>query len=341
MGSEGSGITGGEKLGRRDFLKLAGGAAGWVASAGLLASCGEGTTGASKDEQKPERQGEVGSEAGRGRLLARPVAPPDKSLPAGLQPLGLGGASERDGLIYVPPSYDASRPAPLALMLHGAGGDARGGISPFLGFAGEAGLVLLAPESREETWDVLVGGYGPDAEFIDRALERTFARLAVDARALGIAGFSDGASYALSLGLTNGDLFGHVVAFSPGFSAPEERRGEPPVFVSHGTGDEVLPIERTSRRIVPRLERMGYEVRDREFDGPHSVPEPIAREALEWFIAWHDRSGGTLGAVVPPHGPPPGAHLPDPLGPGQVVEPACFAPGSVSNRRGLTWSRAG
>ena len=284
MRSEGSRVEGSEKLGRGDFLKLAGGAAAWVASAGLLASCGEGTPGTSEAEQKPERQGEIGGEASRGRLLARPNATPgDETVRTGLHPLGLG--TGRDGLVYVPPSYDASRPAPLALMLHGAGGDARGGISPFLPFADEAGLVLLAPESREETWDVLVGGYGPDAEFIDRALEWTFGRLAVDARALGIGGFSDGASYALSLGLTNGDLFTHAIAFSPGFSAPAERRGEPPVFVSHGTGDEVLPIERTSREIVPRLERMGYEVLYREFDGPHTVPKPVAREALKWFVA--------------------------------------------------------
>jgi phospholipase/carboxylesterase len=64
-------------------------------------------------------------------------------------------------------------------------------------------------------------------------------------------GFSDGASYALSLGLTNGDLFRHVIAFSPGFMAPAARRGEPPVFVSHITRDGVLPIGVTSHRIVP------------------------------------------------------------------------------------------
>jgi predicted esterase len=174
-------------------------------------------------------------------------------------------------------------------MLHGAGGDAQGGISPFFDLAEETGLVLLAPESRGRTWDVLVGGYGPDVEFIDRALERTFDRLTVDPSSLAVAGFSDGASYALSIGLTNGDLFTHVLAFSPGFAEPATRRGEPPVFVSHGTCDEVLPIDRTSRRIVPRLEREGYEVLYREFDGPHTVPKPIAREALDWFSI--DRRG--------------------------------------------------
>jgi phospholipase/carboxylesterase len=218
----------------------------------------------------------------RGRLLARPA--PDLSHRAagnGLRRLGLG--SGRDGLLYVPPGHDATRETPLALTLHGAGGDARSGLSHLIGLADEFGLVLLAPESRGRTWDVLVGGYGPDVGFIDRALGQTFDRLAVDAGRLAITGFSDGASYALSLGLTNGDLLTHAIAFSPGFAAPADRRGRPPVFVSHGMRDRVLPIERCSRRIVPQLEREGYEVRYREFDGPHTVPETVAREALEWF----------------------------------------------------------
>jgi predicted esterase len=92
-----------------------------------------------------------------------------------------------------------------------------------MSLADEAGLVLLAPESRGTTWDVLRGGYGPDVAFIDRALEQTFGRYAVDPRRLAVGGFSDGASYALSLGITNGDLFGHVLAFSPGFMAPGGR----------------------------------------------------------------------------------------------------------------------
>ena len=263
----------GGSMGRRNFLKLAAGAAAGIASAGLLSACQVGNA-----------DGGAAGETQEGRLLARPAPlPPGATAPTGLQRLGLD--PERDGLLYVPPSYDAARPAPLALMLHGAGGDARGGLSPFLGLAEGAGLVLLAPESRGNTWDVLVGGYGPDVRFIDRALELAFGRLAVDEGRLAVAGFSDGASYGLSLGLTNGDLFGRVIAFSPGFSAPAAQRGEPRVFVSHGTRDRVLPIERTSRRIVAQLEQEGYEVRYREFDGPHTVPEDIAREALGWWLA--------------------------------------------------------
>ena len=226
-------------------------------------------------------QREVENSSGRGRLRARPGPPPNAAVSTGLRPLGLG--STRDGLLYVPAGYGEQEKAPLALTLHGAGGNARSGISHFLHLADTAGVVLLAPESRGRTWDVLVGGYGPDVEFIDRAMEWAFDRLALDTRRLAITGFSDGASYGLSLGLTNGDLLTHLIAFSPGFMAPASRRGKPPVFVSHGTHDRVLPIERCSRRIVPQLDHAGYQVRYREFDGPHTVPESIAREALRWF----------------------------------------------------------
>ena len=267
---------GGGMINRCDFLKLTVGAAG-VVSSGLLAACG------AVGERHEGRQ-EVGSTSGRGRLLVRPgPSPSGSTVSTGLRPLGLGSA--RDGLLYVPAGYGKLEKPPLALTLHGAGGNARSGISHFLDLADEAGVVLLAPESRGRTWDVLVGGYGPDVGFIDRVLEWALDRLALDYRRLAITGFSDGASYALSLGLTNGDLFTHLIAFSPGFMAPAQRRSKPPIFVSHGTRDEVLPIERCSRRIVPQLDREGYKVRYREFDGPHTVPQSIVRESLGWFTS--------------------------------------------------------
>jgi phospholipase/carboxylesterase len=103
-----------------------------------------------------------------------------------------------------------------------------------------------------------------------------------------VGGYSDGASYALSLGIANGDLFTHVLAFSPGFMAPTGQVGAPRIFVSHGTRDGWLPIERCSRRIVPQLERAGYDVTYREFEGGHVVPPEIGREAADWLVAGGD-----------------------------------------------------
>jgi phospholipase/carboxylesterase len=228
------------------------------------------------------RQEVRSKDAREGILRARPTAVRHEAS-VGRQALQLGGA--RDGLLYVPSAYRSDRPAPLALLLHGAGGHASHGLALLQPYADASGLLLLAPESRRQTWDVILDAYGPDVTFIDRALGYTFQRYAVDPARVAVGGFSDGASYALSLGLTNGDLFTHVIAFSPGFMAPTRRQGSPRLFISHGTGDQVLPVEPCSRRLVPPLRRDGYAVRYREFDGPHTVPPAIAREAVEWFTS--------------------------------------------------------
>ncbi len=220
--------------------------------------------------------------AAAGVLLARPAAQAQASeVRPGVQPLGL--FRERDTLLYVPARYTPDQPASLVVLLHGAGGVAEHGLSLLQGLADDANLLLLAPASRRQTWDVIRGGYGADVTGINQAMEQVFSRYAVDASRLGIGGFSDGASYALSLGLTNGDLFTHILAFSPGFMAPARQEGKPNIYISHGTGDTVLPIDACSRKIVPRLERAGYAVRYHEFDGPHTVPPEITREALGWF----------------------------------------------------------
>ena len=218
---------------------------------------------------------------GRLVLQARPGQPPEASPSLGLQRLGVGDG--RDGLLFVPAGYRPERPAPLVVMLHGAGGDAGGALAPFVDRADDAGLVLVAPESRGRTWDILEGDYGADVAFIGRAVDHVLRRCAVDLGRMAVEGFSDGASYALGLGTANGDLFGHVVAFSPGFLPFGRRVGRPRVFVSHGVVDRVLPIDRCSRRIVPQLRRDDYDVRYEEVPEGHVVPPAIAAEAVAWL----------------------------------------------------------
>ena len=240
-----------------------------VAGAGLLLGC-----------SAPRGSDQDGGGPGEGGVLtARPGPPsPGPLVTPGTHPLGVAAA--RDVLLHVPRTLPPGGPSPVVLSLHGAGGDAEGGLALLRPLAEERGLLVVAPASRGSTWDAVRGGYGADAELVDRALATVFAAFAVDRVA--VAGFSDGASYALGLGLANGDLFSDVLAFSPGFVPPgAPRRGRPRIFVSHGDADGVLPIERTSRRIVPALRDDGYDVTYREFSGPHTVPPEIAREAVE------------------------------------------------------------
>ena len=223
--------------------------------------------------------------ASSGRLQARSAAAPRIPPPSpGLHKLGLEEA--RDGLLYVPERPDPTRPMPLVLMLHGAGGRADHVIPMLQGIADQRGILLLAPESRaRDTWDVIRGNYGPDVLFIDRALGYVFERFSIDPRRVAIGGFSDGASYALSVGLTNGELFRHILAFSPGFAAPTQTTGKPRIFISHGDKDEVLPVERCGRRLARELSRSGYDVDYREFAGGHVVPPDLVDAATNRLLA--------------------------------------------------------
>lgn len=215
------------------------------------------------------------------RLTARPHRP---SRPAEVGESRFGTNLARGGFLYVPSSYTASVPAPLIVALHGSGGRAATWSS--LQEACDArGIVLLAPDSRGRTWDRVNGDFGPDVGFIDSALRYTFDRCVIDSGHIALAGFSDGASYALSLGPSNGDLFTHLIAWSPGFSDPTEPIvGLPEVFVSHGTVDPVLPISGSRNGIVPMFEMDGYDIEYAEFDGRHEVPPEITTRALDWFL---------------------------------------------------------
>jgi phospholipase/carboxylesterase len=228
----------------------------------------------------------VSPAAAQGRFITRPAAArprTDVIEPTGLRALAVD--TGRAALLYLPAGYRVDRPTPLLVMLHGAGGNPRRVLSFVTSLADSVGVMLLAPQSAGITWDVIRGRYGPDVAFIDRTLAHVLAHYAVDTTRLAIGGFSDGATYALSLGITNGDLFTHVVAFSPGFMVPAAQRGAPSLFVSHGTKDRILSIDSCSRRIVRRVRDAGYDVTYREFDGGHTVPPQIAREAFEWLKA--------------------------------------------------------
>ena len=262
-------------LHRRELVRLV--AAGLAAV--FSSACGAGAANRAEPPTSDRRRQYSG-----GRLLIRPRSGGGASpAPTGLIPLQLSG-SDRDGVLYVPPSYRPETPAPLVLTLHGAGGSGRRSLPRLRALADEFGLLLLSPDARASTWDVVRGGFGPDLEYLDRALALVFARYAVDPSRIAAEGFSDGASYALSLGLLNGDLFTHVIAFSPGFMVAERRRGRPRCFVSHGVHDTVLPIDPCSRRIVRELRGDAYDVSYTEFDGGHVVAPTLARSAASWFL---------------------------------------------------------
>jgi predicted esterase len=219
---------------------------------------------------------------GDGRLSARPRKP-TKSIASGERELPL--SRRRPTLLYVPPTYSADKPAPLLVCLHGATGVGVNQLNRYRKYAEQAGALVIAPSSDGVTWDAIRGGFGDDCAHIDAALDYVFERCAVDPRRVALGGFSDGATYALSLGVINGTLFTHLVAFSPGFIVPGERKGRPAVFIAHGVQDQILPIDRCSRPIVRELEAAGYSVDFHEFEGGHQMLDSMVPQATS-FAGW-------------------------------------------------------
>ena len=251
-------------INRRKFCTIAGGA---VTSLALSAACRHSSSNLPND----------------GRLKARPQSgtgvPPVPHAQDG--PITLGLARDRDALLFVPKSATNSS-LPLLLFLHGATQSADDMFWYLDTAPAEAGVAILAPNAREITWDAITDTFGPDVEFLNRALERVFETVTIDPARIAVGGFSDGATYAIALGLRNGDLFQRVAAFSPGFVIQGAPHGKPSFFISHGTRDHILPIDRCGRSVAAGLKARGYDVMFREFEGDHEIPGEVMREGLRW-----------------------------------------------------------
>jgi phospholipase/carboxylesterase len=217
-----------------------------------------------------------------GRLSYQHAEPTQHPLPAGRHHLGI--AEERDAVLFVPPGLTPGAPVPLFVMFHGAGGFPEK-VLPFIeGHAEQHQFLVLAPHSLYPTWDIVIGGHGPDLERLQRALVEVRSRYRIDPERLAFAGFSDGASYALSVGITNGDVASHVIAFSGGFMSIFTQEGAPKVFIAHGLADEQLPIETSGRANADKLRAAGYDVQYVEFNGLHAIQPPIVSMAVQFFL---------------------------------------------------------
>lgn len=258
-------------LGRRAFLTT-----GASAIAGVLA-CSRAS-----EPLPPPAVDQIGSRPGS----------PTTVLAPGKYSLGIGSSRfpgilpSRDAILYVPHGHNPAVPIPLVVLLHGGSGAASNWFDGWETYAESYQVALLAPDSRDYTWDLIAdGAYGVDVRFIDAALAWTFDRMRVDAQRIALVGFSDGGSYAVSLGITNGDTFSRLIAFSACTLAPGTLRGKPQAFVAHGLHDPVFPIESCGRPIVSELRSHGYTVQSLEFDGRHELPLDVTTAALDWLAA--------------------------------------------------------
>jgi predicted esterase len=224
-----------------------------------------------------------------GALTARPGAAP--------LTLAAGETTLPDGsLVYRPAALPAGE-RPLLVILHGFGQDPTNFLRSFTHWANRCGAILIGPVAQHVTWDIIARSrdldtrltrpsrppmkFGQDARRIDADLAALFAMAPVDPRHVALLGFSDGASYSLSLGLANPQLFPWVMSFSPGFALwPNKVALGQKLFIAHGTKDSRLDFANTRDGIVKPLRDAGVDVQFRQFDGDHVLIRPIVQESL-------------------------------------------------------------
>ena len=221
------------------------------------------------------------AEARSPALSARP-ANVSMKLQAGVTPIG-------DGAYAYRPARISAGPRPLLVLLRGALGTARDPVNYFRPLADRNGWLLLAPEAMDRSWRARPSregiDFGADPPRIDVALSKMFALAPVDPKRVVLVGFSDGASYGLSLGTANPQLFRSIVALSPGYAwvsprpDPSQR-----IFIAHGRDDEILPPANVRNQILPDLQRAGLKPRMRWFSGGHKIDRAALDEALSYAM---------------------------------------------------------
>jgi len=186
-------------------------------------------------------------------------------------------------IAYIPEAVTA--PAPVIVLLHGAGGNARPFAQEFKQDVEARGAILLSVQSAGQTWAIRKpSSKEPDVANIRAAIDRLSATASVDPKRISVMGFSDGASYALSVGMAYPDLFRSIVAFSPGYAfSPKRLYTDQRIFIAHGRRDRVLPAD-NARQIVKGLEAAGFDPEVHWFNGGHEIDPQLKQAGIDFAL---------------------------------------------------------
>ena len=208
-----------------------------------------------------------GSERLRGRLLAVAVlatfgsiaadaetpslqADPCPAAQPGSAPLTVSsGGLPRSALVHVPPAGNGSKPLPLVVAFHGAGGNGAW-IEDYTGLSAlsdQQGFIVAYPNAwgNRRMWN-LAGPRGrapDDVAFTEDVIDAIEQRACVDPSRVFATGISNGAGMTARLGCELSDRLRAIAPVAGGYSTlPTCRPGRPlSVLEIHGVRDPVVP----------------------------------------------------------------------------------------------------
>lgn len=195
--------------------------------------------------------------------------------------------------LYLPPGHDPSRRWP-AILLMDPRGRALVPLERFRDGAAELGFVLIS--SYDTSSDEPTSGVDTQAA-VEVLLNETVDRLGLDPDRLYLAGFSGTARIGWTIAALNPDVIAGVAAFGAGTASAAtlltRAYGEAATVGGYygGAGLEdfnFAEVWATDRRLAAQDRYATV----RFYPGGHAWPPPeVAREALEWFALYGQRSG--------------------------------------------------
>jgi polyhydroxybutyrate depolymerase len=199
---------------------------------------------------------------------------------------------KREYLLYVPRSYDRSRPTPLVISMHGAGGwpVQQRDISEWNRLAEAHGFIVVYPSGTKGTgpriWHVGPGpGLMRDVRFISDLIDTLRASYNIDPSRIYANGFSNGGGMSFVLSCTLSDRIAAVGMVGAALTLPWNRCPEGravPVVAFHGTADKFAPYDGGESPIAPRplpgIPTWAANWARRNACGPTPVESPVAAD---------------------------------------------------------------
>lgn len=186
---------------------------------------------------------------------------------------------EREYLLYVPQSYDRSKPTPLVISMHGAGlwGAAQRDMSQFNRVADREGFIVVYPSGFGgrgiRVWhEEAASGTSRDVKFISELIDTLEAHYNIDSARIYANGLSNGGGMSFALSCTLSHRIAAVGLVASAQLLPFKWCTDPhpvPMIDFHGTADPEAPYQGG----------MSWVARGRRFPGQ-----------VSWAASWAQRN---------------------------------------------------
>lgn len=174
----------------------------------------------------------------------------------------VSSGEKREYLLYVPRSYDRSRPTPLVISMHGAGlwGASQRDISQWNKLADSEGFIVVYPSGvggkGVRIWRAEPGdGLTKDIRFISELIDTLKASYNIDSTRIYANGLSNGGGMSFALSCTMSDRIAAVGMVAAAQTLPwswcTDHRAVP-MIAFHGTADPEIPYNGGSAWISSR-----------------------------------------------------------------------------------------